>query len=292
MLPSETAMIGGHQTSRLNLGDGIDTRFLDTGGPGSPLVLIHGLAASIEIWARAIGPLSKRFRVLAFDLPGFGEASKPDAPYDPAFFVEQLKRFLDAMDLPRAHMFGSSMGASLIVRFSARHNSRIDRAILAAPGGFSSYIHPFLRAPTLPLIGGVMSRPSRAATAFAVKLSMADPAQATPAMIDLADRHSRLPGAHRAFVRTLRAIASPFGLRDLDGFARDAASLKQPVLALWGKQDRIFPAGQSDRVNRHIPQAEVRVLDACGHYPQWEQAEATAALAAAFLSGGNSRSAA
>lgn len=278
-------MIAGIETKRLDLGGGVTTRALDSGGAGAPLVLIHGLAASIEIWERVIGPLSKRFRVLAFDLPGFGEASKPDAAYDAPFFVGQLARFLDAMGLARAHLAGSSMGASLIIRFSAKHGSRINRAVLAAPGGFASYIHPFLRAPALPLIGGIMSRPSRAANAFAVRLSMADPQNATPALIDLADRHSRLPGAHRAFVRTLRAIAGPFGLKDLDSFARDAGTLRQPVLAFWGKQDRIFPVSQTDRVKRLIPHAELQILDRCGHYPQWEQAEAFVSSTERFILG-------
>jgi pimeloyl-ACP methyl ester carboxylesterase len=276
-------MIAEFETKRLDLGGGVETRVLDTGGSGPALVLIHGLAASIEIWACVIGPLSTRFRVIAFDLPGFGEASKPDAPYDAPFFVSQLANFLDTMGLARANFAGSSMGASLIVRFSAQHKARIERAVLAAPGGFAPYIHPFLRVPAMPVIGGVLSRPSRATNAFAVRLSMADPANATPALIDLADRHSRLPGAHRAFVRTLRAIAGPFGLKDLSGFARDAGTLKQPVLALWGRQDRIFPVAQAARVTRLIPHAEVQVLDKCGHYPQWEQAERFAELLDAFV---------
>jgi 2-hydroxy-6-oxonona-2,4-dienedioate hydrolase len=113
---------------------------------------------------------------------------------------------------------------------------------------------------------------------------MADPKNATPDLIALADRMSRMPGAHRAFVRTLRAIASPFGLRDLDSFAADAATLRQPTLAIWGRQDRIFQGTQSQSVPKLIRSARVETLNACGHYPQWEQPQAFVRLCTEYLS--------
>jgi pimeloyl-ACP methyl ester carboxylesterase len=271
-------------TRKFTLGTGLTTRLLDTGGAGAPIVLIHGLAASIEIWERVIPALRRRHRVIAFDLPGYGEAAKPDAPYDAPFFVAQLKGLMDALQLEQAHLIGSSMGASLVVRFSAANLARIDRVVLAAPGGFGRKVHPFLKVPTLPLIGHALGRPMHATTAFAVRLGMADRRQATPQLIAAALRHAKLPGGHRAFVRTLKGVINVLGVKDRASFEAEARALDRPVLIAWGRQDRIFNCRQSERARRLLPRSEVEIYDKCGHYPQWEQPDLFAARVLAHFS--------
>jgi pimeloyl-ACP methyl ester carboxylesterase len=208
---------------------------------------------------------------VAFDLPGFGEADKPDAAYDADFFVAQLKVIMDVLSLERAHLIGSSLGASMIVRFSEHNLERIDTAVLADPGGFGRSVHPFLRVPTLPLIGYQMGRPLKATNTFAVKLAMADQRNATTGLINIADRYSKTPGGHRAFVRTLKAVIGPFGVKDRESFELQAQQLKRPTLVAWGKQDRLFSYRQSERAMQLLPDAKLLVLESCGHYPQWEQ---------------------
>ncbi|MEL6934092.1 MAG: alpha/beta fold hydrolase [Pseudomonadota bacterium] len=276
--------MSGFNTERVQITQEVSTRVLDTGGDGPPLVLIHGLAASIEIWRHVIDPLSENFRVVAFDLPGFGYSDKPDADYKAVtFFIPILKAFLDAVELPRAHFVGSSMGASLIIRFAARHPQMVDRAVMANPGGFGRYIHPFLRVPTLPLIGGVMSRPQRVLNAFGVRLAVASKEKRTKALIDEADMLSKLPGAHRAFVRTLRGLATPFYLKDLDEFEEEARQFRSPALVVWGKEDRIFPVKQAQKVAKYMPGADAIRMERVGHYPQIDAPEEFVALIESHL---------
>jgi pimeloyl-ACP methyl ester carboxylesterase len=256
---------------QIQLSTKLSTRIFDTGGDGPVVILIHGLAASIEIWERIIPALSKTCRVIAFDLPGYGEADRPDADYDAPFFVEQLKAVMDALSLDRAHLVGSSLGASLIVRFSEDNLERIETAVLAAPGGFGAGVHPFLRIPTLPVVGYQMGRPLKPTNIFAVKLAMADQRNATSDLINMADRYSKMPGGHRAFVRTLKAVIGPLGVKDRDSFEAQAQQLNRPALVVWGKQDRLFAHQQSERAMQLLPNAKLLLLDKCGHYPQWEQ---------------------
>ena len=265
-------MVAGHPTTRIDLGNGLSTRLLDTGGEGPPIVLVHGLAASIEIWERIIPALADRHRVVAFDLPGWAEADKPaDAPYDALWFVEQTRAVVDAAGIGRAHWVGSSMGASLVIRYAHRHRDTVLTAVLCNPGGFGAYIHPFLRVPTVPVVGRIVSRPMRATNRFGARLAMANPSNATPELIELADRQSRLPGQHRVFVRTLRGLATPFRVKDLDVFEAESRAADQPTLVVWGRQDRIFPVAQAEVAARFLPDARVEILDPCGHYPQVEQ---------------------
>ncbi|EGF90978.1 2-hydroxymuconic semialdehyde hydrolase [Asticcacaulis biprosthecium C19] len=270
--------------SRIRLGTGHATRLFDSGGPGDPVILLHGLALSIEIWGKIIPKLAGRFRVIAFDFPGFGEADRPDATYDSAFFVAQVVAVMDHLSLARSHLVGSSLGGSTVVRLSQNHQARIDRAVVMAPGGFGRECDLSLRAPTLPWVGYALGRPTWLSNAYALNLSMADRHFATRELIDLAAGFARRPGSHAAFVRTVVSGLGPFGVKGTESFARAAEGLHRPVLVLWGEQDRVFPVKQVEVAGRLLPDARVVRIDKCGHYPQWEAPERFVAEVEAFLS--------
>ena len=116
-------------------------------------MLIHGLGNAIEIWARAAPRLARSFRVIAFDLPGFGEASRPDAAYDGPFFAAQIVALLDALALNRVTLVGNSLGASAILHLSAIAPDRIAKAVLAAPSGIGCKTNVLMRVAALPFIG-------------------------------------------------------------------------------------------------------------------------------------------
>lgn len=267
----------------VGLVNGERTRLRDTGGNKPVLILVHGLANSIEIWDRVMPRLARRFRVIAFDLPGFGAASRPDAIYDAAFFADQLLALMDTLGVPRAHLVGSSLGASVIVRLSDRALDRIDRAVLAAPGGFGRRTHPLMRLPALPVIGYQLGKPTSFNNALTLKLAMHDPAQVTPALLELTNRYARVPGSHRSFVRTLQTGVGVFGGKDRASVARIAARLDRPALVIWGRQDRVFPPAYAERATALLPQPRLCLIDRCGHYPHWEQPDVFAAAVEGFL---------
>src|ERR1051326_4820043 len=77
-------------------------------GTGRPLLLIHGQFGDHLDWEPVLQPLSERYRVIAPDLPGFGDSSKPDASYSAEFFTRHLKLLLDALGVDRAAVAGNS----------------------------------------------------------------------------------------------------------------------------------------------------------------------------------------
>ena len=263
--------------------NGLTTRVLDTGGDKPTVVLIHGLANAIEIWSRVLPTLAHRFRVVAFDFPGFGEADRPVAAYDSVFFVDQLKALMDTIGLGGAHLVGSSLGASVIVRFSARNLDRIDRAVLAAPGGFGRETHPLMRFPALPFVGDWLGRPTPANNALTLRLAIHDKRNVTPKLIALTNRYARAPGSELSFVRSLQTGVGLFGVRERDSFDRLARRFERPVLVVWGRQDRVFPTHQSGRAVSLLPLSERVLIDDCGHYPHWEQPETFAIAVERFL---------
>jgi pimeloyl-ACP methyl ester carboxylesterase len=270
-------------TKRFTLANGLSTRLYDSGGSGAPLMLLHGLALSIEIWGKVIPALAESYRVIAFDFPGYGEADRPDARYDAAFFVAQTVAAMDALRLERANIIGSSLGGSTLIRMSVEHQRRIDHAVLMAPGGFGRDAHLALRTPTLPLIGYPLGKPTWLSNAFALRLSMADPHFATRELIDFMNAYTERPGTHRAFVRTVKAGLGPFGVRERPSFAAAAEQLTRPTLVLWGEQDHVFPVKQAEIARALLPNARVKRIANCGHYPHWEQPERFLAEVRDFL---------
>jgi pimeloyl-ACP methyl ester carboxylesterase len=270
-------------TKPFTLANGLRTRLLDTGGAGTPIILLHGLQLSIEIWGKIIPALARDWRVIAFDLPGFGHADRPDARYDGPFFAAQIASAMDALGLERAHLIGSSLGASSVVRMSVDHLSRIDHAILMAPGGFGRATNLMLRAPSLPLVGYALGTPTWLSNAFALRLAMADKRLATRALIDLMNTYSQRPGSHRAFVRTVQSGVGPFGARETESFAAAARAFHRPAFVLWGEQDAVFPVEQAEAARDLLRDVRITRLGDCGHYPHWEAPERFLAAVRDFL---------
>jgi pimeloyl-ACP methyl ester carboxylesterase len=267
---------------QITLPNGYKTRLLDTGGPVSTLVLVHGLGNSHEIWDRVLPQLAHSFRVIAFDLPGFGEASRPDAAYDGPFFAAQIVALLDALGIERATLIGNSLGASAVLHMSAIAPHRIERAVLAAPGGIGKRTNLLMRAAALPLIGGWLARPTPANNRTTLKLALHDHKHLTPDLIAAFNLYASRPDSARAFVRSLQTGVTLRGSRDSAHVRALAALFPAPALVMWGRQDRVFPVQYAAEAAQLIPRAQLTLIDACGHYPQWEQPEAFVAAVEAF----------
>lgn len=259
------------------------TRVRDNGRPDAPvLVLVHALANSVEIWDRVLPRLSRSFRVIAFDLPGFGQASRPDAKYDGTFFARQLEAVLDALGLQRPILVGNSLGASTIIRLAKTAPNRMSRAVLAAPGGFGRKTSLLMRAPALPLIGDWLARPTSRNNALTLRLAIHDRGNITQELQDTVNRYAAMPGSEMSLVRTLKQGVTLLGGRDRASLEAAAQAFPVPALVIWGKQDRVFPVEHAERAIALLPQSELLLVDGCGHYPHWEHPDVFAAAVERF----------
>lgn len=103
-------------------------------GDGPPLVLVMGIGYDSSLWTlQQVPALSTRFRVVLLDNRDAGRSSRADHPYDIADMADDLAGLLDALDIPRAHLLGLSMGSMIGIEFALRHADRLDRLVLAGP---------------------------------------------------------------------------------------------------------------------------------------------------------------
>ena len=241
-------------------------------GQGPPLLLFHGLGASVVAWRDNIGPLSDSFRVYAVDLPGHGDSGKPDIEYAPAEMVRFVAEFVHTLGLGRPAMAGNSVGGALGLMTAIRHPEIVSHLVLVASAALGTEVSGLLRLMAVPGLGDLLARSRAAAVRFYRREIFCDRALATQELVDELCRTRFMPGAPRAVTRLLRAGVGLRGVRGKFVLLDGLASLKIPVMVVWGAQDRVLPVAHAYRDLEAAPRARLQVFDRCGHWPQMEKA--------------------
>jgi pimeloyl-ACP methyl ester carboxylesterase len=118
---------------------GIHLSYIDQGSGSRTLLLVHGLASNGGFWRYNIPALAKTCRVIAVDLPGYGQSDKGPYPYTMTFFADVLSDMINTLGLGRITYVGHSMGGQIGIHFALRHPSQLDRLVLASPAGVESF---------------------------------------------------------------------------------------------------------------------------------------------------------
>ena len=264
--------------------DGLRLHYLEAGS-GEPVLLLHGWPTSSFLWRNVIGPIAENNRVIALDLPGFGQSEKPlDASYSFPFYTRVLGGFLDAIGVDATSLVVHDLGGPVGLYWACHHPQRLRRLAL-----LNTLVYPSM--------------------SWAVMLFVV--ACRTPGLRSLASSPWGLKNAMRIGVTTergmseevIRGVQAPFESADArralckagsrlhpDGFkeiARRLPSLRVPVRAIYGESDRILPdvADTMRQVARDLPQTELTALPGCGHFLQEDRPEELGRLLADFLAG-------
>ncbi|HXG35695.1 MAG TPA: alpha/beta hydrolase [Dehalococcoidia bacterium] len=115
---------------------GVRLHYREWGGQGKPLVLLHGLASTCNIWNLTAPLLNREYRVLALDQRGHGRSDKPDDGYDFPTICGDLREFCLALDLDQPVLVGHSWGASVALQYAADYAQDVSGLVLV-DGGFT-----------------------------------------------------------------------------------------------------------------------------------------------------------
>lgn len=256
-------------------------------GQGPAVLALHGLGATKGSFLPTLAALADRFRVIAIDLPGFGDSDKPiGAAYDPRFFARAVIDVLDALELDRAHLIGNSLGGRIALEAGLRDPDRVERLALLAPSLAWRRDRPW--APLLrlvrPELGLLQPAPRPIVEAIVRRLIPGAAEGWTAAGVDEFLRAYLTPAGRAAFYAAARQIylEEPHGDH---GFWTRLRTLHPPALFIWGRKDRIVPLAFARHVTDALPHAEHLELD-CGHVPQVELPRQTHDAISRFLGGG------
>jgi pimeloyl-ACP methyl ester carboxylesterase len=253
-------------------------------GIGPPVLAIHGLGGTKGSFLLTAAALAGRFRVVAVDLPGFGDSDKPiGAAYDATFFADAMIDLLNALELDRADLIGNSLGGRVALEVALRDPARVGRLALLAPS--LAWRRPRRWAPALrlvrPELGLVQLAPRAVVQAVVHRLIPGADEGWTAAGVDEFLRAYLTPAGRAAFYAAARQIylETPHGK---DGFWPRLRELQPDAMFIWGRRDTLVPIAFARHVAEALPQARHLELD-CGHVPQMERPRQTHKAVAAFL---------
>lgn len=255
-----------------------------TAGAGPPVVLIHGLGATKGSFLPTVAALADSFRMIALDLPGFGDSVKPlRAAYHPPYFARAVFDLLDALELERAHVIGNSMGGRAAIEFGLRYPERARRLVMLTPSLAWRRARPWAPLVRLlrPELGLVQIAPRRAVEAIVHQIIPGAESNWVQAGVDEFLRSYLTPRGRMAFYAAARQIylEEPHGAK---GFWTRLSGLRAPSLFVWGKRDSLVPVAFAAHVRQALPSASHLELD-CGHVPQLERPKETHAAIAEFF---------
>jgi 4,5:9,10-diseco-3-hydroxy-5,9,17-trioxoandrosta-1(10),2-diene-4-oate hydrolase len=257
-------------------------------GEGPPVVMLHGGGPGASAWSnfgRNLPVFAERFRTILVDQPGFGKSDKPavQGQYF-TFSAAALLGLLDKLGIERAGIVGNSLGGGTAVRFALRHVDRAGRLVLMAPGGLN--LNVFSPDPTegVKRIYGFGAAPTRENLKSFLQTLVFDRGLITDELVEERFQHANDPESLRAMASMGASFTRPETFED--GLLwREAYRLRQRVLLIWGREDRVNPLDGALPALKLIPRAELHVFGRCGHWAQLERFAEFNRLSMDFLGG-------
>jgi pimeloyl-ACP methyl ester carboxylesterase len=263
---------------------GVDVARFTAGSsaPGAPaLLLLHGLGHwTGAAWNRIVPLLDPAWRVVAIDLPGFGQSERPDVRYDLPFFRTVVDDVARQSLPPRFALAGHSLGGMIAADVAASSPERIAGLALIAPAGFAAVNGIVVRVLGSGLVRRFFSlEPRPDFVVRTLRQSVHDPDRLDPAVIAQAQAYAADPLVRRAFGGIYGGAMQ--AMRDLPGLHRRFAQYRGPAFVGWGRFDRDIPVKALADARRVYPQAVTQIFEASGHVVMDDEpAELAAALRA------------
>ncbi len=250
------------------------------------VVMLHGGGPGATGWSnfgRNLEVLAGSLRTVAVDQPGFGGSGSPiEGSHYFTHSADTLLGLLDHLGIERAHLVGNSLGGGTAVRFALRHPDRAGRLVLMAPGGLT--LNVFAPEPTegiKKLFGfAAPPGPSRKKLEGFLRTMVHNQELVTEELIDERFAAASNPDTLAAMAVMGRMIMSA----PEEGMLwREAHKLRQRVLLVWGREDRVIPMDGALVALKQIQRAQLHVFGGCGHWAQVERFDEFNRLVLDFL---------
>jgi 3-oxoadipate enol-lactonase len=253
----------------------VHLNYVEAGAGEPPLLILHGLGGSHEMWLPLLPELARSRRVIAGDHRGHGASDKPGGAYTVDLFARDWAAALDALGVTRAHVLGLSLGGAVAMRLAADHPERVGKLVLEDTW---AYPHPDfitqLKARLALLEGGDVR-------------AYADAAIAQVFSDEYARTHPDVMDAYRA--RAAKAdpasLAAAVGACVAHDMRGALGRITAPTLVIVGARDRLTPAAHAEYLAAAIPGARLHRFDNSAHFPNIEEDKEFVRVVETFLAG-------
>lgn len=271
-----------YNVKQVTLNDSIKIAYVEQGEHKNTLLMIHGLGSYLAAYNKLIDELSTDFRCIAIDLPGYGKSSVGDFSYSMDFFAETLLQFIDKLQLENVHLIGHSMGGQIAITTVLKDQADIKKLILLAPAGFETFsetdrqwFSQVVTPQVLKITPDVQIEKN-----FAVNFNGAVLPEDARFMYEDRLKLKENVTDYEAYCQMIPRCVQ--GMLEAPVFDQ-LSEIKQSTLIFYGKNDLLIPnkflhpESSTEQVARagdkEIPNSELVLLEECGHFVLWDQAE-------------------
>lgn len=252
-------------------------------GQGPVLLFIHGSGPGATGWSnfqRNLEHFAQRYRVIAVDLPNFGQSTKLSVPIERVFsyYAETMIDFLAALGIEKADVIGNSLGGAIAIKMALDRPELVERMVLMGAGGGVPIFTPGPSEGIKHLIDYYEAPgPTREKLRNFLDVMVYDSSELTDALIEERFASSTDPeiAANPLFSRGRMPGSEPLFIR--------LGELRQKTLLIWGRDDRTVTMDNAFIMLKLIPDVRLHVFGRCGHWAQWEKADEFNRLVEGFL---------
>lgn len=253
-------------------------------GQGECLVMLHGGGPGASGWSNFrgnIGEMSKHYRVLLIDMPGFGKSDKPryTEPHG-AYTARAIKNLLDDLKIAKAHFIGNSLGGHTSLRFALDYPDRTGRVIVMAPAtaNFVAVTSPMPSEGVKQLQGYYRPPgPSPEKLRAFIETLVYDSSFLTDEILSERYKSSTEPETMAWF----REMGPRPGR--IEPLHLEFEKIATPTLLVWGREDRVVPLDGALYMLQRLKNAELHVFPQCGHWAMVERPTEFNTLCLSFL---------
>jgi pimeloyl-ACP methyl ester carboxylesterase len=252
-----------------------------TKGEGEPLIMIHGFSSSLHTFSHLIDPLSKKYKVYALDLKGFGDSPKPrDDRYSIYDQMLLVKSFMKEHHISNPIMIGHSLGGGVVLSL-ALSGEKIKKMVLIDAAAYKQNLPKLLRWLQFPLLGklGFYILPARYEIVEGYKYAFYNHDKIPKEGVEILTKNLQSKNGKYAFAKASDLLIPD----DIEEVSKQYKTLDIPTLIIWGYNDIIIRKDKAYRLHRDIKNSILKFVPLCGHMPQEEAPEETLRLIEDFL---------
>nr|AAB57641.1 2-hydroxy-6-phenyl-6-oxo-2,4-dienoic acid hydrolase [Pseudomonas nitroreducens] len=252
-------------------------------GQGEAVIMLHGGGPGASGWSnyyKNIEALADAgFRVILLDCPGFNKTDEVVTDTQRGLLnARAVKGLMDGLSIEKAHLVGNSMGGATALNFALEFPDRLDRLVLMGPAGMGkSLLQP--NPQKLRHMFRLYSDPTPENFAEMLNVFVFDPSAITEELRQ--NRWNNIlsrPGHLKNFVASSKL--TPVTAWDV---VDQVHKIPNKTLVTWGRDDRFVPLDNGLKLINFMPDAQLHVFSRCGHWAQWEHADAFNRLVIDFL---------
>ncbi|MBF8265103.1 MAG: alpha/beta hydrolase fold protein [Dehalococcoidia bacterium] len=234
-------------------------------GRGKPLVLLMGLGCHSGLWLYQVQEFSKSFQVIVIDNRGISRSDKPSGDYSIAMMADDTANLLKALNIPKAHILGMSMGGAIAQRFALRYPQMVDKLVLACT--FSE------QTPYGIMMMELWEQIARGAGIGAVTSLLLLQSFTPRGFVEQKKVVAQIQEIFALYPQPVAAYVSQNHACQGHNTSGELPLIKVPTLGLVGERDIQTPVASVKFIAEKIPGAKLQIIPRCGHGFMWEAAE-------------------